>query len=92
MTDMLKLAEKAGELLLWLDTDRGTEQGLRRRADGDNTLIALTLYDAGGGTVESLTGDWALTSDQAKLLLAAVRLGWSQGRWADRRSADRRTA
>jgi hypothetical protein len=66
----------------WTDV----EASIRARAEeGSNLLIAMQLYNAGGGTVESLTVDWDLDEADAALLLANVKRGWQDGRWKDRR-------
>ena len=71
----------------WTDTKLGFPEGGR-----DNLAIAMALYNVGGGTVESLTEDWALSPDDSAELMRLVRDAWAEGRWADRRAQrERRT-
>lgn len=65
------------------------ESGVAARSRGDgNVGIAAALYDAGGGTVASLTEDWNLNAEEARVLMVAVKDGWTKGRWRDRRVYD----
>lgn len=77
------------ELNIWTDVDAAT---VARHEQGTNLLIALTLYNVGGGTVESLSADWELSVQEQREFLAHVKLGWKQRRWDERREglADRR--
>lgn len=75
--------------------EKTVEEAVAKRdgGRGTNILIAAKLYDAGGGTVESLTVDWELSTHESALLLNEVRKGWREGRWRERRvQTERRIA
>lgn len=66
---------------VWAQVD-STEYG------GDPLVIACALYDAalndgGSFSVKRIAKDWKIPED---VLLTVIRVGWSLGRWGDRRS------
>lgn len=62
------------------------EGGVTDRHDGKGNLaIAMGLYNAGGGTVASLSEDWELSDAERDEFMRVVKAAWSGGRWADRR-------
>lgn len=67
--------------------DKTTEEAVAARdgGKGSNVLIALKLYEAGGGSVESLTKDWELNEHEAALLMTEIKRGWSEGHFQERR-------
>lgn len=66
---------------------------MRAGGTGSNLGLAMVMYDAGGGTVASLTENWELSEADAAELMRLVKAAWAEGRWADRRTGadDRRS-
>lgn len=70
----------------WLNVDgEAYDEAINLHKEGSNVLIAMQLYDAGGGSVESLSEDWELTTDQKIEFSDLVKQGWKEGRWPERR-------
>lgn len=60
------------------------------REERDDLVIAMCLYNAGGGTVDSLAQEWSLTRTQRNQLMRLVKKAWAEGKWTERRKVERR--
>lgn len=54
----------------------------------DKLAIAMALYHAGGGTIDSLANDWSMNVEEKAEFRALVKEAWDEKKWLDRRTGD----